>query len=532
MKRAWLFAAVLVAAAARLLLQNAALPPYAGLDEVYHVARLVFVLQEGRDPDIREDSMPPYLLASTLNAPGALPTFGLIGPRWPELLQKNVGTGFSRSGRAEARPHILFDRELTGPDLRPYSGANYEAQQAPLYYRIAAPLARLLPQRTAIRELQLWRLLSVLFALITVLATALLGEHFYGARGVLAAALLPLLPTWLTLVVRAGNDSLACALLACALLVTLCHPEPRRRGLDLPAPARRSFVLSGTQDDRLGPIALEALLWAAALATKLYTWPALIIVLFFWPKSRKRLLICGGACAVSLALTIAFLASHTRNPVGVFGFDAPVAQAAVRQPVAYGEMLKITLASAVWTAGQHGDALRLGGMLLYALPLLAILLIGLRHARQRRLVLASLAAFGVAQLVNAAAFIRQAQAAGLALPLGGKEGWYWYVLAPLVVALVFPQTPLRLLAVWLLAWDVVIHECALFHDFAGTSTPAHSSFLFRWGPLHAPFTAPLDGIAVGPLAGALAALRLISVAALVAAFVLESSDDRDSHTGS
>ncbi|HKO56635.1 MAG TPA: hypothetical protein VJ276_12215 [Thermoanaerobaculia bacterium] len=487
MKRAWLFAAVLAAAAARLLLQNAALPPYAGLDEVYHVARLVFVLQEGRDPDIREDSIAPYLLASTLNAPGAIPTFGLIAARWPELLRE-------RGGR------VLLDRE---PD-RGYGGPNYEAQQAPLYYRVAAPLAHLLPHRTQLRELQLWRLLSVFFALLTVLATALLGEHFYGARGVLAAVLLPLLPTWLTLVVRAGNDSLACALLAFALLVTI----------------------------RGGPVALEALLWAAALATKLYTWPVLVIVIFFWPRSRKRLLICGAACLVSLALTIAFLASHTRNPVGVFGFDAPVARAAARQPIAYAEMIKTTLASAVWTSGQHGDALRIGGMLLYALPLIAVLLVGITRAKQKRLVIAALIAFGAAQLVNAAAFIRQAQAAGLALPLGGKEGWYWYVLAPLIVALVFPKTPLRFLAVWLLGWDVLIHECALFHDFAGTSTPAQPSFLFRWGPLHAPFTARLAGIAVGPLAGALVALRLVQAGAMAAAFVLESSDDRDTHAGS
>jgi hypothetical protein len=519
MKRAWLFAAVLAAAAARLLLQNAALPPYAGLDEVYHVARLVFVLQEGRDPDIREDSIAPYLLASTLNAPGAIPTFGLIAARWPELLRE-------RGGR------VLLDRE---PGREPYSGANYEAQQAPLYYRIAAPLAHLLPHRTQLRELQLWRLLSVFFALLTVLATALLGEHFHGQRGVLAAVLLPLLPTWLTLVVRAGNDSLACALLAFALLVTI----------------------------RGGPVALEALLWAAALATKLYTWPVLVVALFFWPKSRKRLLICGAACAVSLALTIAFLATHTRNPVGVFGFDAPERRAGVppasrrtsrpaesplaQSPTAarneprlvggtparpYLEMVKITVASAVWTSGQHGDALRPFAMLLYALPLIAVTLVGLIRAPRRRLVIAALAAFGVAQMVNAAAFLRQAQAAGLALPLGGKEGWYWYVLAPLIIAMVFPKTPLRFVAIWLLGWDILIHECALFHDFAGTSTPAHSSLLFRWGPLHAPFTARLDGIAVGPLAGALVALRLVHIGATAAAFVLESSDDRDSHAGS
>ncbi|MDP9360224.1 MAG: hypothetical protein M3P29_02105, partial [Acidobacteriota bacterium] len=51
-------------ASARLLLQMAALPPYAGLDEVYHVARLSFVRAEHRNPTTTEPSIPPYLMES------------------------------------------------------------------------------------------------------------------------------------------------------------------------------------------------------------------------------------------------------------------------------------------------------------------------------------------------------------------------------------------------------------------------------------------------------------------------------------
>src|SRR5437588_9672209 len=51
-KRVLLYALVSLAALARLLLQIAALPPYAGLDEVWHVSRLAFVRAEGRNPDI------------------------------------------------------------------------------------------------------------------------------------------------------------------------------------------------------------------------------------------------------------------------------------------------------------------------------------------------------------------------------------------------------------------------------------------------------------------------------------------------
>jgi hypothetical protein len=186
-------------------------------------------------------------------------------------------------------------------------------------------------------------------------------------------------------------------------------------------------------------------------------------------------------------------------------------------------MVKIALASGIWTSGQHNDALTAKGMLLYALPLLLIALLATLRLPDYRLlqfVGVAVVAFAIAQLVDAAAFIRQARAAGLALPLGGKEGWYWYALAPLAL-LLLGSLP-RLAAVWLVAWDVVITEGALFHDFAGRSSPLHPSLLFRWGPWQPPFTAELATIGVGPLAAHLTALRALHLAALAALFVMES----------
>src|SRR5205814_9886902 len=135
--------------------------------------------------------------------------------------------------------------------------------------------------------------------------------------------------------------------------------------------------------------------------------------------------------------------------------------------------VKVTLASAVWTSGQHWDALTLRGMLLYAVPLLALIAFGVARSPRKRLVvwpLTALAAFAVAQVVHAAGYIRRARAIGLALPAAGKEGWFWYALAPLVVAMNFPMTPLPLTAAWLIGWDVVINDGALFHDFAGLTS--------------------------------------------------------------
>ena len=102
------------------------------------------------------------------------------------------------------------------------------------------------------------------------------------------------------------------------------------------------------------------------------------------------------------------------------------------------------------------------------------------------------------------------------MPAGGKEGWYWYALLPIVVPFFLTKAlRFRAFAWWIIAWDVLITEVALFHDFAGTTSPDHPTGLFRWGPWHLPFTAQLDGIGVGPFVGAIVVLRLIHLAAFI-----------------
>lgn len=455
-RRSILYLLLAVAAGARLLLAVAAMPPYAGLDERYHVARLAFVAHEQRQPSSRELSFPRYL---SQVAPFGAPVV--------------------------ARPTS---------DLQ-YVAPNYEAQQPSLYYALAAPLRA----STDVGELRAWRLLSALCGLLVVLATATMLERWLGTRGILAAALIVSFPTWITLVVRAGNDALACALLAVALAITASNPK---RGW------------------------LEALAWAGAVAVKLYTWPVAAVVPLFWWKQkapRARVAVVMLAALLATAATVADLSHRTANPLGHFGFDKPAASTAAPQPIAYGEMVKVAVASGIWTSGQHNDALTAKGMLLYALPLLLIALLSTLRLPDYRLlqyVAVAFAAFAIAQLVDAAAFIRQARAAGLTLPLGGKEGWYWYALAPLAI-LLFASLP-KLAAIWIVAWDVVITEGALFHDYAGASSPLHPSALFRWGPWQSLFSADLARVAVGPLASQTTALRAIHIAALIALFVMES----------
>lgn len=455
-RRSILYVLLAVAAGARLLLAVAAMPPYAGLDERYHVARLAFVAHEHRQPSSRELSFPRYL------------------------------------------SHVakLGERVVAQPNAdMAYVTSNYEAQQPSLYYALAAPLRA----STDLGELRAWRLLSALFGLVVVLATATMLERWLGTRGILAAALIVSFPTWITLVVRAGNDAIACALLAVALALTAANPK---RGW------------------------LEALAWAGAVAAKLYTWPVAAVVPLFWWKQkapRARIAIVMLAAMVAAGLTVADLSHRTSNPLGHFGFDKPPRSTAAPQPIAYGEMVKVAIASGIWTSGAHNDALTAAGMLLYAIPLLLIALLATLRLPDYRLlqyVGVAFAFFALAQLVDAAAFVRQARAAGLALPLGGKEGWYWYALAPLAI-LLFASLP-KLAAAWIVTWDVIITEGALLQDYAGLSSPLHPSSLFRWGPWQPLFSADLTAVAVGPLASQTTALRVVHLGALAALFVMES----------
>jgi hypothetical protein len=192
---------------------------------------------------------------------------------------------------------------------------------------------------------------------------------------------------------------------------------------------------------------------------------------------------------------------RTRNPLGLFAFDpSGVHLTSIR----VSEMLKIWIATFAWTSGPHFDALRPLAIALYLLPIG----VAVAWSRARAVACWAVAAFALAQIINAAAYARSAQSG---LPAGGKEGWYWYALAPIVVP--FFLTRFRALALWIVAWDVLITEVALFHDYSGATSPLHPTALFRWGPWHWPFTAQLDGIGVGPFVAAIVMLRLIHLAA-------------------
>ncbi|HET7434907.1 MAG TPA: hypothetical protein VFN10_09380 [Thermoanaerobaculia bacterium] len=461
--RAWLVALLFVSAAARLVLQMAPMPPYAGLDEIYHVARVRFVAQEHRQPSKREPSISRGLARSIRQEAGAPPAFAIIAERWPDV----VASGARFHGEA--------------PVDGDYQLANYEAQQPSLYYALAAHVT------TSLRGL---RLLSLVFALVVIACSAFIGWRLFGEVGLLAAALLAHLPTWQTLVSRASNDALACALIALALAFTA---------------SRRT--------------AGEAIAWALAIATKLYALPVLIAVPFFWRQqraTRARMAIVAIACALALSFVIVDATHRTGNALGIEAFDPP--HAAAQSHIDWRATARIFLPTFVqtlfWTSGQHWNALTPLGLAVLVLPLLVLL--------ARRIpapLLAALIAFALAQLVDFAGFVRAARAAGLSVPAGGPGAWYWYALAPLLVLLIAPALRTKraiVLVAWLLAFDIATHEGALLRDWRGVTTPAHRGPLVRWGSNGNAGAS----LAVGPFADQTLWLRAIDVAALIALLAL------------
>ena len=472
----WLLLALV--AAARIHQQMAVMPPYAGLDEIYHVARLAFVREEDRQPSMTEPSVPAYLQASLNGAEDSLPVFGELRERWPDVVA-------ARKDLLPAAPTIV----------KPYFAANYEAQHPSLYYWIAANLPRI---GSPLRELQIWRGFSAVCAFLTVLVAGAIGYHVAGHWGLLAAGLLSVMPTWLTLTVRASNDALACLLLAAAVYATLREK-----------------------------VAAEAILWAAAFAVKLYTWPVAIVLPILWRVQRARparWLTVVGMGTIAVVATVYELASRTNNPLGLFFFDP--APSEVTTALDYGLMLRIFIATFAWTSAQHFNALRPLAIAIYLLPVLVLLVVTWIRSRKENatwfwVCAAAVVAFAGAQVVNVLAYARTAVNG---LPAGGKEGWYWYSLAPLGVGIALalalrymPRAAAVALVVWMLSWDVMIQEGAQLQDFAGLTRATQGDAFIRWGPRRfvLPHQLRLERMSVGPGVGLIEADRVAQIAALM-----------------
>ncbi|MGE5275420.1 MAG: glycosyltransferase family 39 protein [Acidobacteriota bacterium] len=225
-RRAAVFA-VWIAFLARGAIQALVTPIWEGFDEPFHVAYVTFVARNGRPPGYEERSYPVEyrrilrILPSWLGS--GIPTFR----QWQQLKPDERAARRSLAGRPGSA--------MGSPPQ--YESANYERQQPPLFYYLAAPFAWIL-SRSSLAELIVGlRLFCVLIASLAVPATARLARLLLPQRGVLLA--LPIaafLPNTLFFVDRVTNDALAWPILAAAagtLVLAARRPGDWRRFLRL-----------------------------------------------------------------------------------------------------------------------------------------------------------------------------------------------------------------------------------------------------------------------------------------------------------
>jgi len=409
--------------ALRGLLLVLALPIGDPLDEPFHLGYVEFVAATGRIPGEWESSMPVESRRLLETLPRST-SFG--GPHLWWSAFRAMPRERQRELRREAFAH------LPGERIR-FLGTNYETQQPPLFYLLAAlPLSALSWAPTNLYLLA-GRLLALAFATAAVPLAYRVFRRLFAKPAALAATLaFVAFPGLGTFTGRLTNDALAFPLVV-ALLALF-------------ADAARGRLT------RRGSVAL-ALLLAAACWTKLYALlflPVAPAAALLAPRARRgrslRLALAGSAAAALAILPwsahqrgatgdwlgLTFTKGATRAGVGLASELAAVPGVLRPEMFAYG--WKTYVYPGTWASiGAPTPALWLCGLALLALWALPQLSPGRRSARRRAGWLAAalaVAAFGVGQLAYAAS--NAAVAAGPTL-LGG-EGWYFLVLLPAVLA--------------------------------------------------------------------------------------------------
>jgi hypothetical protein len=357
---------------------------------------------------------------------------------------------------------------------------NREAQQPAPYYRAAALLDRAFGT-TQLSELLVLRLLAVPFGVITAVATALFAARLWGRAGFGAGLLLVATPTWITLVARAGNDAPACAALAVAILLSV-RPD-------------RGWAA------RLA----EAAAWAAAIALKLYTWPAALLLPLLWPRRSpiSRRAATAAAVLASGLVTASDLAARTGSTIGRTAAWSPggaplTLDLLVRWiSLPWLQFLKVFVGSAIWTSGEHANFLRPPGLVLFVLPWLALLAaavisFGRMPGRARAILGVAAAVFLVAEIGQSWGYLREEAAGGASSGSAGLAGWYVHALDPIWYgvgagfALAMLAERRLAPAAWLIfagafLGDLGVTEGALFRDYAGLSSPHTPGVFVRWG---------------------------------------------------
>jgi len=204
---------------ARLAFYAAMLPPWEGVDEWAHFAVVQSTALRGELLASRDRPIPRNIEASLHLVPLPWEFRRLDAP-------SVTHDAYWRLPR-QARRDLTASLRAIPPywALQDGSGkfSNYEAQQPPLYYWMAAPLVWLMRGRGLLTQVMAVRLFSALLASLVVPLVYRIGrELFEEERMALGcAAVVAVMPGFAGAVARVGNDSLAAVLYAALILAGL-----------------------------------------------------------------------------------------------------------------------------------------------------------------------------------------------------------------------------------------------------------------------------------------------------------------------
>lgn len=240
-------------------------PPFSGFDEPYHLGLVVDCRDRVHFPDFLETALPTDFADGVRRWP--LP---------PAYAHELGGTPWGRTPQKGPAPAARLE--------------NYETQQAPLFYIVAGRIAALVPVRSAVGLLYLFRSINALLAFgVAILAWTGARALGFGERAWLPLAVLAFVPGFALALSRVSNDPLAALLMSVAVVGTLRAAGPSLGG---------------------------ALAAGFAPAAKLYGWAALILPVGRALRRRDRRGVAIAAALVLPGVAVAAWAwSRNGNPL-------------------------------------------------------------------------------------------------------------------------------------------------------------------------------------------------------------------------
>jgi 4-amino-4-deoxy-L-arabinose transferase-like glycosyltransferase len=397
-----------------------ALPAGDPLDETYHFAYASFMAQTGRVPRAGENSIPIEFGRATATLPATGPSGAISWGDYSRLPEER-----RRELRAMAYEYRPAERET-------FFAPNYETQQPPLFYGLAASFLKAFPRAPFSTRLAAVRLLSVLLAALAIpLAYRFLRRLFPRRTALAATAALTAFPGIGIFAGRFTNDTLA-----------------------LPIAAALLGLFVDAARDRLsqGKSVAMAALFAAALWTKLYfllLLPA-VLALSLLARTRRSL---GRALLATAASVVVFLpwALHQRAQTGDWlGLYASKQATALAiglpaRLAAFPDLLRARFAivfgrTFLWPGTRSASGAPAVVSVVLAATLL-LLVTGAAVSRAERSRFRARAwwaggfaalAFLVGQFAYASTYAAVGRARGLP-PSAGPDGWYLLLLFPVIL---------------------------------------------------------------------------------------------------